>query len=104
MSVLDDINSLKVDPALRDVLMMLHQRGIRRYDSTGWVRLQASATVTFQHGLFEIPTSVMVLDASDSQGSEEAVAEDIDVAKTSSLITVTDTSGTVNRFIRVRAL
>ncbi len=102
-STLDDINNLKVDPALRDVLIDLHERGMKRFDSVGWVRFLPSATLTFPHGLFAIPSVVVVLDASDIQGIDSAEAVSVTVVKTDTLITVTDTSTTLTRFIKVRA-
>mgnify|MGYP001572388873 CR=1 FL=1 len=61
---IDRVHHLDVTPALRDVLDNLHEAAIKRYDS-GWTRLLASATVSFTHGLREIPMVLQVLESTD---------------------------------------
>lgn len=101
--MLDDINSLAIDPALRDVLRDLHQLGFKRYLSP-WTRIDMnSASVEFIHGLQEIPSVVSVLQATDSQGTGQAEATNTTVTKTTVSVTVVNTSTTTPKFFQVRA-
>ncbi len=103
MSSIDDINSMNIDPALRDILRDLHQQGLKRYVSV-WVRIDKnSAFHDFRHGLFNIPHVVDVLQSLDGQGSGQVVATDVTVTKTTVSVIVTNTSTTTPKFFQVRA-
>lgn len=97
---LDDTADLSIDPALKDDLHKAKRDGFKRYLSP-WVRIDASESYSFPHGLREIPHVASVLEATDSQGTEQAEASSVTVTKTVSIVGVTN-SGTP-RFFRVRA-
>lgn len=98
---LDAIRNLHQPAPTRDEFDEIKQKSIRRYVSP-WVRLDAGASIILSHGLGEIPMVVSVLDATDSQGAEAAVADDVTVTSTRAEVVVVN-SGSA-RFFRVRAL
>jgi hypothetical protein len=86
-SVHDDLNEIK-------------QHTFKRYASP-WTRIDAAASVSFQHGLRDFPHVAQVLEATDAQGSSAAEASSVTVTKTVTVVTVAN--GGTARFFRVRA-
>lgn len=89
-----------IHPALHDDLKEMKQHGFKKYVSP-WTRIDASASVSFQHGLFDFPHVADVLEATDVQGASAAAASSVTVTKTSTVVTVAN--GGTARFFRVRA-
>jgi len=97
---LDSVRTLPVGAPLRDEFDDIKSQGFRKYVSP-WVRIDASGSYGFSHGLKEIPHVVSVLVATDSQGSNEQEASALSVVKTGTIVTVTNSGDP--RFFRVRA-
>jgi len=97
---LGTVRVLPIDPALRDEIDEIKDQGLRKYLSP-WVRIQASASFDFPHGLNDIPHVSDVLEATDSQGSGAASASSVTVTKTGTIVRVVN-SGSA-RYFRVRA-
>ena len=98
---LDSVRNLHQNAPLRDDIDDIKSHGIRVYVSS-WVSIDAGASYSFPHGLFEIPMLASVLEATDSQGTGKAIATNATVTTTVTMVVVANT-GTA-RFFRVRAL
>lgn len=88
------------DPELRDELASIRKKGFQRYKSQ-WTRIDASASVSFTHGLGDIPHIADILVASDSQGSDASEGSSYTATKDGKAIVVTNAGAA--RFFQVRA-
>jgi len=97
---LDAVRNLNQDASTREEFDDIKRQGLRKYVSP-WVRIAASGSYAFTHGLLEIPHVTSVLEASDAQGTGQAIASSVAVTPTVTLVSVANTGAA--RFFRVRA-
>lgn len=96
----ENIRNVRQDPATRDELDDIKRQTFQKFVSP-WQSIAGSATGTFRHNLGEIPHVVSVLEATDSQGSNQAEASSVTVTRTGTIVSVANTGSA--RFFRVRA-
>lgn len=97
---LDNVREPHISPAVRDDLEDIKSKGFSKYVSP-WVSIEGTGFYDFPHGLREIPHVASVLEATDSQGTGQAVASNVTIASTVTMVRVTNTGAA--RYFRVRA-
>lgn len=84
-------------------LAINHTReGTHRKFSSGWVRIDASASADFTHNLRDIPIVVSVIASDSPTGTSPSEASSVTVTKTDKIVTVAN--GGTARFFKVRAI
>ena len=97
---IDNVRELDQPAPSRDELDEIKRQAFKRYVSP-YVSIDGGESYSYAHGLGDIPHLVSVLEATDSQGTGVAMASDVTVTNTVTLVTVENTGAA--RYFRVRA-
>jgi hypothetical protein len=92
---------------MNDVVLEHLRMGTRDQYESGWAMAADASSVSFTHGLDEVPWVVDVLRSSTSDGkvAESVPSADVTIAKTSTSITITNDVGDGTAYyFKVRAM